>query len=323
MQQHYNLCFASDILFLKNCIHVIHAVDMLLPMILYFSSDVIPILSIIVSVLTLAWAVTASSKARSVVKQCDRSSRKFVIKTQTKWDKVIYFIQSTLCMFLWRICTVGSRVIVLALALRVGLQGFNYSVLYGIVLTINAILLVLVPGIILYGVSTGTSKMKAVSSLLFVLVNYLEFCDNGGEFFFGVPRVESNSSRKQATVYYCDLFIVTVAVVITWYIMIPIKDDRVITVLLLPITSVLFILGIVFMMLHYLCCHHKREDIGERITCCELLFCKEDNDRSNSSSCRETPDKVKALHRVIGVIVVAFIILIVAVVVRKVFPYQA
>ena len=291
-------------------------------MILCFSSDVVPILSILLSVISLAWAVVANRKAWSFLKQFKRLAR----KPLAKWDKVIHFIQSTLCMFLWRICTVGSRVIVFALALRVCLQGFNHSILYGIVVAISAILLVFVPGILSYDLNTRTSKSNAVSSsIMSIFFNCLDFHDVD---FHGEDAAHidaSSPSRKQATVYYCVVFIITVVIVGTWYVMIPIKDDHVVTVLLLPTTTVLFILGIIFMVLHYSCCHHNRKKIRKWIPCDEI-FCEtndaEIGDPSSSSSSKHH-DNFKVLYSVVGVFLVTFLMLTMAGIVRIFSPYQA
>ena len=297
---------------------------MILRMILYFSSDV---MSIILSMISLAWAVVANRKACTVLKQFN----KLDTKSQTKYDKVVDLMQSTLFMFLWRLCTVGSRVIVFALALRVGLQGFSNSVLHGIVITISAILLVLAPGIISscvlsnrYGIGYGyiiIGKTHAANRLMKVFFNCLDFNHVSSSDFVKVH------GRNQAILYYFVTFIITGVVVVTWYIMIPIKHDSVVTVFLLPIASVLFILGIMFMVLHYSCCHHNRKTIRTRTPCHKLLFCEENDnkidDRSRSKRFEDPPDDVKALYSVIGVFLVAFLMLTVAVVVRIFFPYRA
>ena len=127
-----------------------------------------------------------------------------------------------------------------------------------------------------------------------VFFNCLDFNHDSISSLFNVVH-----SANQATLYYFVIFIITVVIIVTWYIMIPIKDDRVVTVLLLPTASALFILGIMFMMLHYSCCHHKREYIRQQVPCHELLFCKEDDneiDDHSSSKRYKNPDGVEFLY---------------------------
>ena len=276
-------------------------------MILCFSSDVIPFLSIIISIVSLAWAIVANSKAYTLVKYPQSQPAKTVCST------VVHFIQSTLCMLLWRFCTVGSRVIVFALVLRVGLQAFSHSVLYGTIITISAILLVLAPAILLYGLCTGTSFLSWFAGLMEIFISSLDFSKHGLLVHYLSPDdylhrliVRNYQSRKQMSAYYCVVFITTVVMVITWYVMLPIKDDHTVTMLLV-LALLLFILGIVFMIVHYTCCHHNREDIRKWIPCNDLQL--------------NMYETYTIKWRVAILCVSVFLILIAAVVLRVFFPW--
>ena len=229
-----------------------------------FFSDPIQFLSIMSSIISLSWAVVSHNKAFTLKKA---SIKRHGNVLQGTCPKIKYFIRSTVCLFLWRFCTVCSRVIVFALALKVCLHSFNHYVLYSIIITFSTILLVAAPGMLSYIVERNPRRKpmnalwKVISFVIFTLDFVYEILKAG--------RSKHGKFRQRATTYYCFVFIVTFLTVITWYIMIPIRDDNTFIVLLV-FALVLFFMGIAFMMIHYMFCHNSRKDIRKWIPCNEV-----------------------------------------------------
>ena len=261
--------------------------------------------------MALAWAVVVHTKFWRLLKQEEEGYSK-----GTCYDKAVHFIQDTLCMFLWRFCTIGSRVIVLALAFRLGLQCFSHSILYGSIITISAILFVVAMG----------NVLAPHESIFFVLFNTLDYIN--------VELVEGFTTRKRAILYYCVEFILQFLMVIIWYVMIPIKNDHSVTVLLC-LASLLFIMGIMFMACHYTCCHEHKAYIKKRVKekikkwswfqCNEFLsypiYYINDNVLDHYENIQLGSRSIK--WRVIPFIVLELVSLVVAVIVRLVLPWHS
>ena len=210
----------------------------------HFTSDVIQLLSILVSVTSLAWAMVSYTKARTQYKhRLQQTSR------PTKCGKVILFIRDTLCLFLWRFCTIGSRVIVFALPFVVrNWSSHNGFVPYYVLICLLSIWVgpQFLEACLPYG-----NTCREMCTDTFVIVNFMDFHDDC-----------SGPSRMRATIYYCVLFILTSVLMIMWQVLVPLNGDLKTTVTVLSIiASVLFLIGMVFMTLHYSCCHENRENI--------------------------------------------------------------
>ena len=208
-----------------------------------FTSDV-QLLSVIVSVLAIAWAMVAFQKARTISKHRQQKDRSFC-------GKVIHFIRGTLYLFLWRCCTIGSRVIVFALVWIVPVSTWSSST-WKIIYIACAVFLILVPGMLSFVLPLDV-KPSTIDAFFFV--NILDIHYNC-----------SGHSRNHATVYYCVVFVLTSITMGMWYVEGILKDD--ITVVFLSIlASVLFFVGIVFMTLHYSCCHENKKNIRKWVPC--------------------------------------------------------
>ena len=200
--------------------------------------------------------MVAHTKARTLDKHHLQQNRKCC-------GNVINFIRGTLCMFLWRFCTIGSRVIVFTLLWIVSASQ-SLTITWGsqcvamharaVIQYICAAVLVLVPG------TLSAEFAPNFRAPYTIFLNFLDFIDDC-----------SGHSRMRATVYYSLVFVLTSLSMITWYVAFPLKDDLTFTVLWV-IASVLFFMGIASMMLQYSCCHENKENIRKCVPCNEIDF---------------------------------------------------
>ena len=168
-------------------------------------------------------------------------------------EKVKHFVKSTGLIFLWRSFTIVSRIWVLSLTLAAVAYGFSHSILTFIITAICTIVLIFAPGLLFY---TRTNTDHVLQALMYIFINSVDFvsqCDG--------------PIRKRATLYYSVIFILNIMTEITWYMVTPISDFE---IKYLVGSTLIFFLGIMSMLTHYLCAHTNSANIRKWISCNKL-----------------------------------------------------